>query len=175
MNEVAVAMSNEKISYNEACDFATKVIDRFRNPFMDHQWLSIGVQYSSKMKMRNIPLLIEHYQQRGEVPEHMALGFAGYLLFMRCSNDNGGYSGQANGSSYPVQDDHVEKFAEAWRSKNVNDLVDIVLADVRFWETDLTSLKGFAEAVKTYLHSLLQNGVMPTLRNLAIDKTRVPS
>src|SRR5258706_2978600 len=52
INEIAVAMSDGKISYSEASSFADKVMDRFRNPFIDHQWLSIAVQYSSKMKMR---------------------------------------------------------------------------------------------------------------------------
>ena len=43
-------------------DFANQVFERFRNPFIDHQWLSITVQYTSKMKMRNMPLLLSHYE-----------------------------------------------------------------------------------------------------------------
>lgn len=173
MHEVAVAMSNEKISYSEACEFAAKVIDRFRNPFIDHQWLSIGVQYSSKMKMRNIPLLLNHYRRHAYTPEHMAMGFAAYLLFMKCSNENGGYAGLTNGLSYRVHDDQAAYFSEAWKDKSVNELVDAVLADRKLWERDLTSLNGFADTVKKDLNSFMRNGVLATLRNISSNKTIV--
>ncbi|HEX6333821.1 MAG TPA: tagaturonate reductase, partial [Flavisolibacter sp.] len=39
-----------------AREFAAKVLDRFRNPHIRHQWISITMNYSSKMKMRCIPL-----------------------------------------------------------------------------------------------------------------------
>ncbi len=173
MNETAVAMSNGKISYNEACSFGNKVIDRFQNPFLDHQWLSITVQYSSKMKMRNIPMLVKHYKSHAYVPEHMALGFAGYLLFMKCQMENGKYIGQINGSRYPVQDDRAAYFADKWKENDVDAVVDIVLADKEFWETDLSSLNGFAGAVKMNLHLLIQNGVMATLQSMTLNKTVV--
>jgi tagaturonate reductase len=174
MNEIAVAVSNERISYNEACNFANKIIDRFGNPFIDHQLLSITVQYSSKMKTRNVPLLLNHYRKHAYVPEHMALGFAGYLLFMRCrKNEKGNYTGQANGLLYPVQDDLAAYFEEKWSHNNIEEVVNTILADKGFWETDLSSLKGFAETVKMYLHSLIQNGVRSTLGSIAFNKTVV--
>jgi tagaturonate reductase len=61
-------------------DFANRVFERFCNPFIDHQWISITVQYTSKMKMRNIPLLLRHYELNDTPPVHMATGFAGFLL-----------------------------------------------------------------------------------------------
>jgi tagaturonate reductase len=175
MHEVAVAMSNGKISYNEACDFAIKVLDRFRNPFIDHQWLSITVQYSSKMKMRTIPLLVKHYHRYSYTPEYMALGFAAYLLFMKCTNENGSYVGLTNSTTYPVHDDHAAYFAESWKHKTADQLVDSVLADKGFWESDLTSINGFAEAVKRELHLLMREGVAAALRNVTLNKTTVPS
>jgi tagaturonate reductase len=174
MNEIAVAMSNGKISYNEACDFASKVLDRFRNPFLDHQWISITAQYSSKMKMRNIPLLVKHFKKNSYVPDGMALGFAAYLLFMKCSkSEKGNYVGHINGCTYPVQDDHAAYFAEKWRNPDADKVVDSILADKEFWETDLSSLNGFAEKVKMYLHAFLQNGVMSTFASTAYSKTVV--
>ncbi len=61
------------------------MLDRYRNPYIEHLWLNILVQYSSKMKMRNVPLLLRHYEKAGNIPEYMALGFAGHLLFMKCT------------------------------------------------------------------------------------------
>src|SRR5687767_277182 len=54
MQEIAPAITNKNISIDAAREFAGKVLDRFRNPHIEHQWLSITLQYSSKMKMRNI-------------------------------------------------------------------------------------------------------------------------
>jgi tagaturonate reductase len=173
MNEIATAMSGEDISYDEASSFAKKVIDRFRNPFIDHQWLSITAQYSSKMKMRNVPLLVKHYKKLDRVPEYMSLGFAAYLLFMKCRNEDGKYIGSVNGLLYPVDDDRAAYYAEKWKVEDINKLVDEVLADGEFWDTDLTLLSGFAEAIKINLHSLMQNGAMATLQNLTLHKTVV--
>jgi tagaturonate reductase len=175
ISEIAVAMSNGVVSHNEATEFALKVMDRFSNPFLDHQWLSITVQYSSKMKMRNIPLVVGHYKMHNYPPEHMSLGFAAYLLFMKCTNENGTYEGSINSLRYPVQDDRASYFAGKWKNNGANELVDEVLADKGFWETDLTSLTGFAEAVKMNLQALMKNGVMNVIQNFTLNKTVVGS
>ncbi len=149
-----------------------KVIDRFRNPFLDHQWLSISVQFSSKMKMRNVPILLRHYEKSKQVPENMALGFAAFLLFMKTkkTGDNK-YEGHANGKNYTVQDDNVAWFAEHWQSKTVNEVVDAVLADKDFWGADLSALPGFAEAVKTNLNLLVDKGVAKAVADHQLNKT----
>jgi tagaturonate reductase len=166
MNELAVAVSNESISYSEACEFANKVLDRFRNPSLDHQWINITVQYSSKMKMRNLPLLLRHYSRTDQVPELMALGFAAYVLFMKTTeNDKGQYVGSSNGTEYIVQDDHAAYWSAKWQ-EDPDNIVENVLSDKSFWGTDLTRLNGFAEAVKVNLRALTRNGVMATLRRV---------
>jgi tagaturonate reductase len=171
IQEIAAAVSNEKISYNEACDFASKVMDRFGNPSLDHQWISITVQYSSKMKMRNVPILLRHYSKTDQVPEHMALGFAAYILFMKgVRNQNDHYTGHSNGSTYTIQDDHAEYLGAKWSDNDPEKVVDNVLADKQFWGTDLSRLHGFADAVKNNLRSLTKNGVMPTLRHVQLNK-----
>ncbi len=66
----------------EASEFAEQVIDRFRNPYLHHQWQSISMNYTSKMLMRNLATLERYGQHADGVPHYMALGFAGYLRFM---------------------------------------------------------------------------------------------
>jgi tagaturonate reductase len=162
--EIALALDNDTISYNEACDFANRVMDRFRNPFIDHQWISITMNFTSKMKLRNIPLLLRYYSKTNEVPEHMALGFAAYLLFMKCSlGSDGLYHGGSNGSTYTIQDDMAFYFADKTAIGNIDTFVDGVLADKNLWEVDLSELRGFAEAVKENIRSLEQMGVLTTL------------
>jgi tagaturonate reductase len=172
LNEIVESISGPEISYTEACKFGNKVLDRFKNPFLDHAWINITVQYSSKMKLRNVPLLVKHYQKTSSVPELMALGFAAFLLFMKSSkNARGQFYGNSNGVVYEVQDDQALYFAEKWMKHDVNGLVDEVLHDAAFWGEDLAALNGFADAVKTNLNSLQKNGVMATIRRLEVNQT----
>jgi len=95
--EIAVAITDEQISYKEAIAYTKEVIDRFSNPFLEHRWLSICLQYSSKMLMRNIPILLKHYAKGNAVPSLMATGFAAYILFMKSEqNEKGEFIGSVN-------------------------------------------------------------------------------
>ena len=104
----------------------------------------------------------------------MALGFAGFLLFMKCDiNESGNYVGKIDGLEYPVQDDHAGYFAEKWSSNNIDDLVDETFRDEEFWGTDLSLLNGFAEAVKKDLRLLTRDGSASAIQQLELNKTIV--
>jgi tagaturonate reductase len=173
LQEIAEAICDDNISIAEARDFARKVLDRFRNPFLDHQWLAICMQYSSKMKLRNIPLLLKHYQITKHPPVNMALGFAAYLLFMKNRPDGEKFTGHWEGSDYTVQDDHAAYFAEKWEQEDPDQLVESVINDKNFWEADLSSCCGLTTAIQLNLQSLLTNGVMATLEEMQLNKTTV--
>jgi tagaturonate reductase len=172
--EIAHAVENESITYNEACAYANTVIDRFRNPFLEHQWLSITLQYSLKMKMRNVPLLLRHYSKTTQTPECMALGFAAYLLFMKGTKTAAGtYEGTHNGKTYAIQDDYAALFAGVWKNNDANGVVNEVLANKELWGTNLATLPGFADAVKEKLEFLQANGAIPALDQLLLNKSQV--
>jgi tagaturonate reductase len=174
MQEIVPTISNGIISRKEASDFANKVLDRFRNPYIEHLWSNISLQYSSKIKMRNIPLLLKYYSQANQPPEYMALGFASYLLFMKCSkNSKEQYTRHLNDTEYLIQDDYASYFAAKWKNSNVDEIVDSTLADKEFWETDLSLLNGFAELVKVNILSLINNGAMATIRQMQLNKITV--
>ncbi len=164
MLEIASALDSQTISYNEACAFANQVSDRFRNPSLDHKWISIAVNYTHKMKLRNIPLLLKHYNKTGSVPENMALGFAAYLLFMKgAPGTDKQYSGEANGKKYGIQDDSAAYFSSKWAMGNIDTFANNVLSDNGLWGTDLSVLNGFETAVKENLQKLQMHGVLATL------------
>lgn len=169
--EIASVMSGEMINYEDACLFASQVMDRFRNPFLDHKWISITMNYTSKMKMRNVPLLLKHYEKHTAAPELMALGFAGYLLFMKAvAEKDNVYSGNCNGNRYPVQDPQAGQLAAHWQQTDINKVVNTILADQNLWETDLSLLPGFAAAVEEELRRLMSKGVAATLQQAQQQK-----
>ncbi|WP_290799104.1 tagaturonate reductase [Flavihumibacter sp. UBA7668] len=81
MEEIALSLL-PSITADEAKEFGNKVLDRFRNPFIEHQWQSITLNYISKMKLRNIPLIKRYRERFNQIAPCMALGFAAYILFM---------------------------------------------------------------------------------------------
>ena len=164
IDEIAIALDSETISYAEACAFANRVSDRFRNPFLEHKWISITMNYTSKMKLRNIPLLLKYYNKTGTVPGNMALGFAAYLLFMRCKvGPDDQYYGEANGKKYIIQDEEASYFSNKWAMRNIDTFASSILADKNLWGVDLSIVDGLAASVKENLHLLETQGVLATL------------
>jgi tagaturonate reductase len=116
------------------------------------------------MKLRNVPLLLKHYRNNNTVPENMALGFAAYLLFMKCKpGPQGQYQGEVGGQKYTIQDETAPYFSRQWETGNMNTFVHDVLSNKDLWDTDLSVLNGFEEAVKENLQLLRSEGAAATL------------
>jgi tagaturonate reductase len=158
LNEIAPAIPYQ-VDIEVAKDFAAKVLDRFRNPYIDHQWISISSEYSSKMKMRVVPLLLNHYVQFKQVPECFALGFAAFIRFMKSEqNEPGIYTGHYNGEEYEITDSNAALFHQAWKSMGIHELVNTILGDKNLWNTNLGELPGFRNAITKQLLSMQEEG-----------------
>jgi tagaturonate reductase len=153
-----------------AQDFGKKVLDRFRNPYIQHHWLSITMQYTSKMRMRNVPVITKYAETRKAVPDNIALGFAAYLLFLRpVVKKADGYYGNWQNEEYRINDDHAPYFFEKWKKSGPAEVVDQVLGDSALWGEDLSVIPGFAAAVKEKIILLQQRSVLEVIQ---INKTK---
>jgi tagaturonate reductase len=170
-NEIAPAIPYP-VDPEAARDFGYKVLDRFRNPHIRHQWINITVQYSSKMKMRCLPVLQRHYEQTpSTVPQLFALGFAAYLYFMRATVQRGAqFYGELNGHTYLIQDDQAEVFYKRWKGGSVESVVTATLSDFAFWGEDLNSLACFQAAVLENLANIIKYGMRGTLESVQHNK-----
>ena len=56
--------------------FAAAVTDRFNNPFVDHQLMSISLNSTSKWKARDLPSLLEYDEKFRTLPAALCMGFA---------------------------------------------------------------------------------------------------
>lgn len=154
--------------------FISKVLDRFRNPHIYHQWKNITLNYTSKMRMRCIPLLTNHYKNNESVPSLFALGFAAYLYFMKAVKQKGKeYFGELNDEEYLIEDPLAYKFYQIWNNQNLEDVVNKALKDISIWGEDLSCFKGFAEAVTNNLKSIIKNGMKAKLKACHSSKTIV--
>ncbi|MCW3117153.1 MAG: tagaturonate reductase [Chitinophagaceae bacterium] len=154
-NEIVPAIVEKDLTLNEARQFAQKVLDRYRNPFIDHHWLSITLQYTSKMRMRNVPVLLKYFEKNDLPPVFMSLGFAAYLLFMKGDIN---YVKVGNGNY--ITDDKTVIIQQKWKEGDVGKVVSSVLGDIDLWGADLSVLPGLKEAVAVDLEKIMDKGML---------------
>jgi len=172
LQEIVPAVASEQISFAEAADFAERVLDRFRNRSLDHKWINITLNYTSKMEMRNVALLKRSAELLGHVPDSMALGFAAYILFMKgkrsIDHTFRGYIPEKG--YYPINDGHAEWFEGIWHKNNLNEVVRAVLNEQQLWKSKLSELPGFEERVAKYLTDLTTFGASAVIEKWLINK-----
>ena len=140
--------------------YGREVMDRFRNPFLEHQWLSITLQYTLKMKARAIPLLLNYYNTFDSVPQYFARCFAAYLLFMKATKEeNGKFYGECEGEQYHINCDSAAYFKNVWKNNSAHEVVADVLSNEELWGSDLSKLKGFQSNVENHLSNMMMCGV----------------
>lgn len=163
-NEMIPALVDENISTEEAEQFAFNVVERFRNPAIDHFWQSITLNFSSKMKMRNLPLLMSYAQGNEKAPNFMSLGFAAMLVYLHHNVEkNGKYFYKHDNREIEIQDDKVPVFNSCWVENDPLASTQKLLAESSVWGMDLNQLQGFTISVAEYVEQLLTRNPLQVL------------
>ena len=135
-------------------DFAQAVQDRFNNPFVNHELMSISLNSTSKWRARNMPTFLDYVQEKGTLPACLTTSFAAYVAFysndIQGLNEKGLVCRRPKGNEYTVSDDRwVLEFYQAHRSDSPEELIHAVMTNTEMWGQDLTEVPGFeAEAVR---------------------------
>jgi tagaturonate reductase len=78
LKEIKVSIP-KKIESNLVEEFSSSVISRFANPYIRHNWISIILNYTDKIKIRAIPLISQYYSNFGQLPSFMTEGLGAYF------------------------------------------------------------------------------------------------
>ncbi len=157
MDEIAYTIVDGNISMEEARIFSTAVIDRFKNPFIVHQWLSISLQYSTKIKMRCVPLLLSYYKKTKRIPDAMSRGLAAYILFMKSKkNKEGKHIGIFGNKDYPINDDKAELLYKLWNN-HPNNIIRNILSDTDIWGENLDKIPYLAEKIEAEISMIYKS------------------
>jgi tagaturonate reductase len=170
-NELAPSIPYEiEAATKEA--FIAKVLDRFRNPHINHPWKNITLNYTSKIRTRCIPLLLNFYKNNEKPPVLFSLGFAAYLYFMKGTKQNGKeVYGEKNGEAYLIEDPMAGKLYDFWQKRSVDEVVNDVVKDESLWGTDLSVLPGFQTTVTSDLKDIINSGMKATLEKVTSKKS----
>ncbi|RYY49443.1 MAG: tagaturonate reductase [Chitinophagaceae bacterium] len=159
LDEIVPAIESSSISSSTAAAFAAKVLDRYRNPFIEHKWISICMNYSSKMALRNIPLLFSYLDKKAAVPSLMSLGMAAHIAFMRnLEYRDGKFYGKTGEVEYEVNDSNAGWYQQAWVENGADKIVQAVLRNEELWQADLTRIAGLEREVNYWLSELQNKG-----------------
>ena len=146
-------------------DFARAVQDRFNNPFVNHELMSISLNSTSKWRARNMPTFLDYVKEKGELPVCLTTSFAAYVAFysngIQELTDKGLVCRRPKGNDYTVSDDRwVLEFYWDHRNDSPEDLVHAVMTNTEMWGQDLTEVAGFEAAVIRILKQIRAEGAL---------------
>lgn len=143
--------------------FAAAVQDRFNNPFVDHELMSISLNSTSKWRARNMPSFLEYVEAKGELPSCLTMSFSAYVAFfsseIQTLADKGLVCRRPAGNEYVCSDDRwVLEFYWEHRDDGPEELVHAVMTNQRMWGGDLTQVPGFEAAAVSGLKLIREQG-----------------
>ena len=145
--------------------FAAAVQDRFNNPFINHELMSISLNSTSKWRARNMPSFLEYIEKFGKLPTCLTMSFAAYIAFfssdIQALEENGLVCRRPKGNTYVCSDDRwALEFYYEHRNDSVEDLVSAVMKNEQMWGMDLTTVEGFYAATVENLKKIRTEGAL---------------
>lgn len=154
-------METLNLPKDELKKFAEDVLERFNNPFVDHQVTSIMLNSFPKYATRDLPGVKEYLKRKGMLPEGLVLGLAAIMVYYR-----GGK--RADGVDIVPNDapEIMSMLTQLWNEGSVENLVKRVLATTSIWGEDLNAIPGFADRVIYYIDKILSVGMIECVKEL---------
>lgn len=154
-------METLNLPKEELKKFAEDVLERFNNPFVDHQVTSIMLNSFPKYATRDLPGVKEYLKRKGVLPEGLVLGLAAIMVYYK-----GGK--RADGVEIVPNDapEIMEMLTKLWNEDSVENLVKTVFAAKSIWGEDLNTIPGLAERVVYYINKIQNEGMLETVKEL---------
>lgn len=123
--------------------FGEAVLERFSNPFIKHQLLSIALNSVSKFQVRVLPTILEYKEKFGKYPAALTFSMAALIAFYRTDEANDGADIMEFMKTASVED--IMKREDYWHS----DLTEMIPLVTEYY--NMIQEKGMAEAYKAVL------------------------
>ncbi len=164
-NEIIPA-STHLLSESELKDFAYAVINRFKNPYIRHELMSIALNSTTKYKTRILPSVMDYINKFNKLPKSALFSLGSMLVLFR---------GKRGNETYTIQDDteFLEMYDRLWKKcdgskESVKEIVTEFLG-IPHWEIDLNSIEGLTDLVTEYVYNILTKGMKKALEEVLYD------
>lgn len=143
------------VTTKDAQKFADDVLQRFLNPYVHHQLMSIALNSIPKFKERDLPTMLDDFS-KGLVPSHMCFAMASLFKFY----DGYRYvDGKKEEIKLADSAENIALFRQIWdnyyASNDVHSLVEAILSKEALWGCNLNEVKGFTKEVEKWLNVIL--------------------
>lgn len=157
-------MQTLNLPMDELQQFAGDVLERFLNPYVDHQVTSIMLNSFPKYQTRDLPGLKTYLERKGELPKGLVLGLAAIITYYK-----GGV--RADGAPIKPNDDAriMALLDELWQTGDTRKVAEGVLAakDLIWHEHgDLNQIPGLTNMLTQMLDSIQKKGMLKTVEGV---------
>lgn len=119
----------------ELVQFGKDVLERFNNPFVDHQVTSIMLNSFPKYQTRDLPGLKVYLERKGELPKGLVLGLAAIITYYK-----GGV--REDGAEIVPNDaqEIMDMLRDLWATGSTRKVAEGVLAAEYIWGENLNNI-----------------------------------
>lgn len=145
--------------------FANSVIERYKNPFIRHELMSIALNSTTKFRTRIMPTLEDYIRITGKLPLHVCFSFAALVEF---------HKGKRGEEEIALKDDPalLAHWAKLWAEfdGDYTALAKKALGWTEAWEIDMNTLhKDITATVAGYLKDMDTNGMKAAVQRFVND------
>ena len=158
-------METLNLPMDELRQFASDVLERFNNPYVDHQVTSIMLNSFPKFETRDLPGLKTYLERKGELPKGLVLGLAAIITY---------YKGGTRADGAPIQPNDAQEImdllSQLWATGDLRKVAEGVLGatDIIWKESkqDLNTIPGLPDMVEGFLRSIQEKGMVETVKSI---------
>jgi tagaturonate reductase len=154
-------MQTLDLPMDELKKFASDVIERFDNPYVDHQVTSIMLNSFPKYNTRDLPGVKIYLKRKGELPQGLVFGLAAIITYYK-----GGK--REDGTLIQPKDDPkiMQHLTDLWATGDTQKVAEGVLAYDYVWGEDLNAVPGFTALLKKDLDLIQKKGMLEAVKTI---------
>ena len=152
---------DQKQSYAEA------ILERFSNPFIRHELLSISLNSVAKWKVRVLPSVLDYITKEGVTPKRLVFSLAALIAFYNGKRaESGEFVGEVNGKPYTINDSEkvTTFFEEAYKLGDLKLVTEKIMSKRSWWDEDLTQIPTLHSEVTECLEKINAQGIRACIK-----------
>lgn len=158
-------METLNLPMDELRQFASDVLERFNNPYVDHQVTSIMLNSFPKFETRDLPGLKTYLERKGQLPKGLVLGLAAIITY---------YKGGTRADGAPIQPNDAQEIMDLltqfWATGDTRKVAEGVLGatDIIWKESkqNLNEIPGLTDMVEGFLNDIQSKGMVETVKSI---------
>ncbi len=146
-----------KLPENECREFADSVLERFENPYIRHELMSIALNTTTKFRTRLLGTYADYINKFGKAPASILFSFAAMTVF---------YKGKRGDEDIKLSDnpEYIEFWQNVWQNEGYEAVAKAALSRQDIWQVKLDTDEN-VKTVAAFIKDMTENGMRKALQN----------